>query len=89
MTSLIKGEWKLLHGQGKTSLYNIANDFGETRNLAGNNALLLESLLAEMTQYVESQELLAKELRKGKEEEGAVQIDARTIEQLEALGYLK
>jgi arylsulfatase A-like enzyme len=88
VTSLIRGEWKILYGEGTEKLYNLATDFGETKDLAGENPSQLKLLLSEAREYIQSQIALAKELV-GREEEGEVKIDARTIEQLKALGYLK
>jgi len=88
VTSLIRGEWKILYGEDTARLFNLATDFGETKDLAGEDPSRLRLLLSEAREYIQSQVALAKELV-GREEEGEVKIDARTIEQLKALGYLR
>ena len=42
-----KGRWKLLADKGGIELYDLEADIGETRNLASNQPMIVQSLLAE------------------------------------------
>ena len=42
-----KGRWKLLADKGGIELYDLEADIGETRNLASNQSMLVQTLLAE------------------------------------------
>lgn len=87
--SVIDGNWKLLFSDsGKPKLFNLAVDFGETKNLADTNEPLVTRLLDEAKVYAASQEKIGKAIRGGAEE-GSVKLDQRTIEQLKRLGYIK
>jgi arylsulfatase A-like enzyme len=58
-TSIRRGSWKLIrfHGDGlkqsdRFELYNLDEDIGESKNLAGTNPQLVERLNTEITQYL-------------------------------------
>jgi len=87
-TSLVKGDWKLLKTREAVHLYDILSDYGETKDLASENQLLVTSLLDEMSNYTKSREKLARQMREH-EEEARIELDQGTIDDLKALGYLK
>jgi len=86
--SMIKDNWKLLRDQDVTRLYDLSTDFGETNDVAGQNESVVAALQEELSDYLSSQESLAKSVR-GDQADTTVRMDAREIERLKALGYLK
>jgi arylsulfatase A-like enzyme len=87
-TALVKGDWKLLKTREAVHLYDIRGDYGETKDLASENQLLVTSLLDEMSNYTRSKEKLARQMREH-EQEARIELDQGTIDDLKALGYMK
>jgi len=86
----VKGDWKLfctIKGED-ARLYNLATDFGETTDVAGQHPALVESLKSELQAYVERQQALHDALAKPEIKPG-VKVDPQTEQQLKALGYIE
>jgi arylsulfatase A-like enzyme len=86
--SMIKDNWKLLRDEEVTRLYDLSTDFGETNDVAGQNESVVAALREELSDYLSSQESLAKSVRRD-QADTTVRMDAEQIERLKALGYLK
>jgi len=90
VTATIRDDWKLLKDQDKASLYDLSTDPGETKNVADENAPVVNSLEEELARHQALQEKLAQQMRGSRaEEDVALDVDPRAIERLKALGYLK
>ena len=81
-TALINGSWKLLHNSdtGVYELYDLATDFGETRNLIDDETQVASRFKSQITQWIE---------RHGPRRVDAPWAvrDSETKKQLKALGY--
>jgi arylsulfatase A-like enzyme len=82
--ALRAGDWKYLRSDGVARLFDLAADPGETRDLGERMPARLAELAAQLEQLRGESAALAKRLASGRD----VELDPRTREELEALGYL-
>jgi arylsulfatase A-like enzyme len=74
----------------ETRLFDLADDPGETIDLAAENPELVEELWGELAAQLELQQALAaREATWHIDREAAVTVDPRDIERLKALGYIE
>jgi len=87
--SAVNGDWKLFYdaAANRKMLFNIAQDPGETRDVAQENPEPFAALDAQMSAYVATQRQVGEEIRAG-DDDAAIHIDPNTIDILESLGYL-